>query len=294
MIGYLRHLANYAYVVQSGSMTGAAQRLGCAPSALSDSVKILEAYYQEPLLERSKKGVSPTGKGLAIYKDAQNVVEAMESALHAQSDAIEGPVRLSAPTEVVCGALAPAFAALRQSAPDVHLIIDSENKVLDHTRYARDLYVRVGTSRLHADLHKLHDLRDHVVLVARSDMLRPGNIGDGDAIARLNFIAGLNADPETARRITRGEETLTFRSATQVGTIEARIALMRQGLGALRCLRSTVAQDIAKGDVIELLPNLFTFPISGTISTPHRKQARTLTFVAAALAKQYATAVDPV
>ena len=72
MDGYLRHLANFARIVDAGSLTGAANQRGVSPSAMSDSVRILETHFGIPLLERRRSGVVPTGKGGAVHLIQRN------------------------------------------------------------------------------------------------------------------------------------------------------------------------------------------------------------------------------
>lgn len=291
MIGYLRHLAHFGYVVRSGSMTGAARRLGCTASTLSESVKILETHVQEPLLERSKRGVAPTSKGLQIFKEAEAIVDAMEAALFVRTDALEGTVRISAPGELVCGALAPIFATIRREATGIHLSIDLEDAALDHTRYARGIYVRLGRKLSLSDLHVLHPLAAEVVLVGTPDCIGLCDPNDPQAVARLHFLTGATGRSKVDLRCGDGQ-VLEFQSISAVGAIEGRLTLMQQSVGVVACLRSTIAADLASGALLELLPQGFPFQVNGAVASPHRKRANAVDFVATHLAEAHAKSFE--
>ncbi|MEL7026415.1 MAG: LysR family transcriptional regulator [Pseudomonadota bacterium] len=66
MLGYLRHLANFARIIEAGSVTGAANRAGVSPSQMSESLKVVEAYFGAPLVERHSQGVRPTSLGSQV------------------------------------------------------------------------------------------------------------------------------------------------------------------------------------------------------------------------------------
>ena len=77
MHSYLRHLANFARIVEAGSLKAASDHLGTAPSGLSDSVKILEMRYGSALLERHRGGMRPTSQGEDVYAHARTIVDAL-------------------------------------------------------------------------------------------------------------------------------------------------------------------------------------------------------------------------
>lgn len=62
----LESLERFRAIVRHGSLTAAAQALGCTQPTLSAMVKRLEAHYRSTLLLRASRGVQPTATGLAL------------------------------------------------------------------------------------------------------------------------------------------------------------------------------------------------------------------------------------
>lgn len=72
----LRHLRAWVTIVDEGSITSAARRLGVSQPALSQQLRALEQFMGSPLLERFPRGVQPTAIGKAILDDARVVLSA--------------------------------------------------------------------------------------------------------------------------------------------------------------------------------------------------------------------------
>ncbi|MGX9357285.1 LysR family transcriptional regulator [Roseobacteraceae bacterium S113] len=283
MIGYLRHLAHFAQIVDAGSMTGAAHKLGTSPSAMSESVRILEAYFGEPLLERSKRGVAVTGRGMTLYEHCRHIVDGMEGALGQRAAGLSGTVKISAPSELLGNGFAPAIAHLGHDAPEIRLVLAAENEVLDHTRFGRDLYVRAGKRDKRQGLQVLHEGSDRAVLVATPALAKTCNPEDARSVETLPFLTSVSAASHAKLGTTDGQ--LRFRKTVQVGAIDARLALMREGAGAVACLLSSVRKDIAAGRVVRLMPGPFNWEVACVIASPHRAPSEAVRHVAQTLAQ---------
>jgi DNA-binding transcriptional LysR family regulator len=55
--------ATLVAIVERGTLAAAAKQVGCTPSAVSLQVKQLEAYFRQPLFDRSTRAVKPTPFG---------------------------------------------------------------------------------------------------------------------------------------------------------------------------------------------------------------------------------------
>jgi DNA-binding transcriptional LysR family regulator len=67
-------------VVEAGSVTGAAARLGYTPSAVSQQVLRLEREARQPLLERHARGSTPTDAGVVLAAHARRVLRQLAAA----------------------------------------------------------------------------------------------------------------------------------------------------------------------------------------------------------------------
>lgn len=78
----LVELRAFCAAVELGSVGRAASRLHISQPALSRRLHVLEALADARLLERSRRGVSPTPAGTRLYLAARRVL--------AENEAIEG------------------------------------------------------------------------------------------------------------------------------------------------------------------------------------------------------------
>lgn len=75
-----RRLSAFVKIVDTGSLTRAADNLHVAQPALSQQVAALEAQFRQRLLIRSKRGVVPTEAGRALYRHAQIILRQLHQA----------------------------------------------------------------------------------------------------------------------------------------------------------------------------------------------------------------------
>jgi LysR family nitrogen assimilation transcriptional regulator len=80
----IRRLKSFIVIVDTGSITRAADILHVAQPALSQQLASLEEHFGQKLLLRSQQGVSMTDAGHAVYRHAQIILRQMEQA---QADA---------------------------------------------------------------------------------------------------------------------------------------------------------------------------------------------------------------
>jgi len=94
----LPDMAAFACVVDCGSFSAAARRMGLTPSAVSRQVARLEAVLQVRLLERTTRKLRLTDAGTAAYARCQDMVSAAREVLALSDTHTETPrglVRIS-------------------------------------------------------------------------------------------------------------------------------------------------------------------------------------------------------
>lgn len=76
----IRRFKSFIVIVDSGSITRAADILHVAQPALSQQLAALEEHFGQKLLIRSQQGVTMTDAGQAVYRHAQIILRQMEQA----------------------------------------------------------------------------------------------------------------------------------------------------------------------------------------------------------------------
>ncbi|MBL8590795.1 MAG: nitrogen assimilation transcriptional regulator NAC [Methylobacteriaceae bacterium] len=123
-----RRLGAFVKIVDTGSLTRAADNLRVAQPALSQQVAALEAHFGQRLLIRSKRGVTPTEAGRALYRHAQVILRQLglaEADVGQSTRAVVGSVSLGLAPYSAGSALAlPLLRLARQRHPGVVLHIN--------------------------------------------------------------------------------------------------------------------------------------------------------------------------
>ena len=74
-------------MVDTGSFSGAARRLGCTPSAVSKLIDRLEGRIGARLLQRTSRALALTAEGRAFQRAAVHALEAVSEAESLMLDA---------------------------------------------------------------------------------------------------------------------------------------------------------------------------------------------------------------
>lgn len=140
-------LAIFVAVVESGSFSRAAERLGQANSAISRAVKKLENKLGVNLLNRTTRQLSLTEEGERYFRRVQNVLQEMAAA---ETEVMEttsiprGTLRIDAATPVVLHFLMPLIKPFRERYPEINLSLVSSETFINLIERKVDVAIRVG------------------------------------------------------------------------------------------------------------------------------------------------------
>ena len=137
----------FSQVVESGSFSGAAQKLALSTTATSRQVADLEAHLQTRLLNRTTRRVSLTESGRAFYERAVQVLADLEEAEQEAGRAAvvpRGTIKLTASINFGVRHVAPAIAAFLGAHPGVRFDVSLSDRIVDLVEEGFDLGVRIG------------------------------------------------------------------------------------------------------------------------------------------------------
>src|SRR5258706_4260991 len=121
----LRRLKYFVKIVDLGSLTQASEVLHIAQPALSQQLATLEGEFQQQLLVRTKRGVTPTEAGKVLYRHAQVILRQFEQAradVKTSGRVLSGQVSVGLAPGTAASALAlPLLRTVRARHPDVVL-----------------------------------------------------------------------------------------------------------------------------------------------------------------------------
>lgn len=179
----LRQMSLFAHIVDSGSISAAAEQLGLSKSVLSQHLKGLEAELGIQLLKRTTRRQTLTSAGTTFYQQCQQLNQladsAWQQALDSQQDP-SGTVRITAPHALMSELVAPALAPILLRWPRLKLELQASDEQLDLMAENIDLAIRVGTSGAsNLKQRRLGEFRDQLCGTANAvEAARPGYIAN--------------------------------------------------------------------------------------------------------------------
>jgi DNA-binding transcriptional LysR family regulator len=145
--GTLDDLLAFVAVARERSFTKAAAKLGVSQSALSHTMRELEARLGVRLLTRTTRSVSTTEPGERLLRSLHPRFEEIEAEIAAVSELREKPagtIRITATENATEKILVPKLAPLLQEYPDIKLEIIIDYGLTDIVAQGYDAGVRSG------------------------------------------------------------------------------------------------------------------------------------------------------
>ncbi len=136
-------LRSFTAIAQAGSLSRAAQRIARTQSALSQQMKRLEEIVEQPLFQRTGRGVVLTGSGERLLGHAQRILRAHDEAMADMlGRGLSGTIRFGCPDDYAAAFLPHLlreFAVVHPHA-QVEVICEPTPRLLEQlSRHALDL-----------------------------------------------------------------------------------------------------------------------------------------------------------
>ena len=188
-------LIAFAAVIDTGSFSAAAERLGQTPSGVSRTISRLEAQLGMTLMLRTTRRLDLTEEGEWLLGRARQVLadlEDTEAQLAARRSQPSGLVRVNASTPALDHLLAPLAADFLDAYPLVKLELHGGETVIDLIEERADLAIRIG-QLADSTLNARHLGNSRLRLLASPEYLRrhgtPAACADLTRHRLLGFVA---------------------------------------------------------------------------------------------------------
>lgn len=278
--GSFHDVVAFISVARERNFTKAAAKLGVSQSALSHTIRALEARLGVRLLARTTRSVAPTEAGerlLAVVAPRFDEIDAELVALSELREKPAGTVRITAGEHPANSLLWPAVARLLPDYPDIKVEVIVDQGLTDIVSERYDAGVRLG-EQLGKDMIAVRigpDVRMAVVgapsyFAQRREPKTPHDLTEHNCInLRLPTYGGIYA-----WEFEKGGRELKVRVDGQLvfNTIDLRLKAVLAGLG-LACLpEEQVSGQLASGELIRVLAD-WCPPFSGYhLYYPSRRQ----------------------
>lgn len=274
-------LLAFLAVARERSFTKAAAKLGVSQSALSQTVRGLEARLGLRLLTRTTRSVAPTEAGDRLLTSVGSRFEEIEADLDALSelrDKPAGTIRITAGEHAAYTVLSPALAKFLPSYPDIKVEVHVDYGFVDIVALRYDAGVRTG-EQVAKDMIAVRIGPDMCMSVVgapsyfaqRSIPKHPQDLTEHNCInLRMPTYGSVYA-----WEFEKGKRELKVRVDGQlmVNTMKQRLDAALAGLGLAYMVEDVTEPYVAQGTLVRVLKDWCT-PFSGYhLYYPSRRQA---------------------
>src|SRR5580704_5982402 len=262
----LNRLVVFAAVIEAGSLTAAANRLGIAKTMVSTHMQRLEAEVGASLLVRTTRRVTVTEAGRAFYEASRLILSIADAALQAVEQggtALRGTLRVATPVDYGTIVVAPVLVAMRQQHPELNIELVSNDRLVNLLTEGIDVTIRVG--RLADSSHRAVKVANYSRWLVASPAFveewgTPPTLG---ALAALPYVgmAVLAKPLSVSLENARGrKQTVRFKTGFLADTAPACRAATLAGGGVAALTDFSIGEDVAEGRLVRLLPEWSTAP----------------------------------
>ncbi|NHZ89044.1 LysR family transcriptional regulator [Massilia sp. CCM 8733] len=288
-------LRAFAAVIDTGSFSAAAERLGQTPSGISRAIARLESQLGLTLMHRTTRRQDLTEEGDWLLGRARTILaelEDTEAQVSARRSQPSGLVRVNAATPALDHLVAPLVPAFLDAYPLIRLELASGETVVDLIEERADVAIRIGQladSSLNARRLGSSALR---LLAAPSYLARHGTPATVQELAAHRLLgfsapASLNtwplADAGSDPGGDPGSDGVTVTPAVLASSGETLRHLVLAGAG-IACLADFMTRaDVEAGRLV---------PVLGPLTLPWSQPVWAVFYKQGALAPRVAALVD--
>jgi DNA-binding transcriptional LysR family regulator len=254
----------YVKVVETGSMTAAAQACEMSSTMVGNHLRALELRLGMSLLKRSTRRQSLTEFGMAYYQRCIEVLgmvaDSERLAEQAQAEP-RGTLRVTAPPTFGGECLVPALGGFFERYPQVKVDVVLTDRVVDLIGDGFDAAIRLGTLEPSSLIARpLQDYRSSVYaapayLARRGSPLHPQDLQQHDCLA-FSYPAGTEWSwSEKHWRMTgaEGEVSVQVNGTLLINSASGLRQAALAGMGVVMLPDVLVRQDLAEGKLVKLL-----------------------------------------
>lgn len=261
-----QRLAVFSAVVQAGSISKAALRLGCGKSVISRQLTKLEAELGTRLIQRSTRRLALTEVGALVFQETQQIERALaniEQMAGQYQQEVRGSLRVACPLPMGHRHLVPLIAAFTAQFPNVDVTLMVEDRLVDLIAEQVDVAVRIGhlaDSTLIAC--KLAD-NPRVLVAAPAYLSRAGMPQNPADLAKHQCVVfARDGHAYNEWFFTDGATTVQARVQGRMRTDNgmALAAAVRAGLGMTVLDRLLVTEELQNGELVEVLAGYAPLP----------------------------------
>lgn len=210
----------FVAVVDTGSISEAARRLGTAKSMVSQRIQQLEKRLGSILLERGRQA-RLTEPGQVFYRHCVRIladVEDAEDAVQAFASTLRGSLRLAAPMAFSIRYLTPILSSFAVRYPELRLDVEFDDRYVNLQEEHFDAAIRIGELPDSSLIAKTIACNRHVICASPAYLAARGTPRTPEELAGHDALLYVNREPHGMWTLPVGEQLESFRVRCRMRT----------------------------------------------------------------------------
>lgn len=258
----LQQFIAFTETAKHGGFAAAAREQGVAPSTLAKAVARLEEALGVKLFHRTTRQVTLTPDGERLYQRCQRVlaeIDELQAEASGSRAAPMGTLRIDLPVFYGKTFVMPLLADLAARHPALRLDVRLTDTKVDLVRDGIDMAVRIGRLSDSSLVARQVDRQGLLLCASPAYLARHGSprqIGDLAAHAAVVFrLPTSGRDRPWQLRQQDRDVALAPTAQVRVNETEGLLAAVKLGLGICQLPDLLVQDELARGELVELLPD---------------------------------------
>ncbi|MDQ1832744.1 LysR family transcriptional regulator [Massilia scottii] len=264
----------FVAILDAGSLSGAARRLRRSAPAVTRALAALEERVGARLVERTTRRLAPTEAGLRLAEMARRVLADYDDAVREDGDGpLRGRLRITVPAVFGRRHVAPAMIDFLDRHPALRVELVFNDRNLDMIEHGLDLAVRIGplpdTGMMARQVGQVRRMlvASPAYLARRGTPSSPRELDAHDIIFSEQRTATEWRFLEAGRDDGR-EFAVRLAPRLIVNEIDTMLLAVQAGRGIGRPLSYQVAEQLAAGTLVRLLPESEPAPLPVQLLVP--------------------------
>jgi DNA-binding transcriptional LysR family regulator len=267
----------FVRIVERRSFTLAASDLDLPRSTVTQAIKRLETRLGVRLLQRTTRQVSPTLDGEAYHRRCVAILAEVEDAEGAFLDARPtGLLRVDMHGTLARTFVLPDLPDFLARYPGLRVHLGEGDRWVDLVREGVDCVLRVGDLADSSMVGRRIAMLEEVTCASPAYLERhgvPQSPDDLDGHVAIGFLSTATGNTLPLEFVQDGQTRLvSLPSVVTVTGADTNIDLARMGLGLIQVPRYHLAEDLAAGRLVPVLPDYPPTPSPVSLLYPHNRQ----------------------
>ncbi len=267
----------FVRIAERGSFTQAADDLQLPRATVSNLIQRLEARLGVRLLERTTRTVRLTPDGEAYRQRCVGLLADLEEADGLFRQAVpKGLLRVNLQGTLARRFVVPALPAFLARHPQLELQIGEDDRLVDLVREGVDCVLRAGQLRDSSLVARRVALLPQLTCASASYLAQfgePRTLADLAGHRAVNYLSSATGQALPLEFTVNGEvRTLSLSGPVSVTGADVYAGAAIAGLGLVQVPRYRVADDLASGQLREVLAGLPPPPLPVSVLYPQNRQ----------------------